>query len=179
MATFMNRMTTIEIRKQYLHFSAAHFTIFSATERERLHGHNFRVGAKITGPVGDEGLCFDYAIFKDILRDICERFNEYTLIAEQSPHLQIESDEQFHHVTHNKITMPLLRTDTILLPLRNITIEELASYLLGCVLEHQTTLEQYSIQAMEIHVASGPDQWASCEWFANSLQREQSPIKEC
>lgn len=178
-ALFMNRLTTIDIRKQYLHFSAGHFTIFSATERERLHGHNFRIAAKITGPVGDDGLCFDYAIFKDIMRDICERFNEYTLIAEQSPHLQIESDEQFHHVTHNNITMPLLRTDTILLPLRNITIEELASYLLGCVLEHQTTLEQYSIQAMEIHVASGPDQWASCEWFANSLQREQSPIKEC
>ena len=170
----MNRMTTIEIRKQYLHFSAGHFTIFSATERERLHGHNFRVAAKITGPVGDEGLCFDYAIFKDILRDICERFNEYTLIAEQSPHLQIESDEQFHYVTHNDITMPLLRTDTLLLPLRNITIEELAAYLLGCVLENKDTFEQYSIQTLEVQVSSGPDQWASSDWSAGGLQQEQT-----
>ncbi len=174
----MNRMTTIEIRKQYLHFSAGHFTIFSATDRERLHGHNFRVAAKITGPVGDDGLCFDYAIFKNILRDICERFNEYTLIAEQSPHLQIKSDEQFHYVTHNKITMPLLRTDTILLPLRNITIEELASYLLVCVLEHKNILEQYSIQALDVQVSSGPDQWASCEWLASDSQQEPS-ITEC
>lgn len=174
----MNRMTTIEIRKQYLHFSAGHFTIFSATDRERLHGHNFRVAAKITGPVGDDGLCFDYAIFKNILRDICERFNEYTLIAEQSPHLQIKSDEQFHYVTHNKITMPLLRTDTILLPLRNITIEELASYLLVCVLEHKNILEQYSIQALDVQVSSGPDQWASCEWLASDRQQEPS-ITEC
>lgn len=168
----MNRLTTIDIRKQYLHFSAGHFTIFSATERERLHGHNFRVAAKITGPVGDDGLCFDYAIFKDILRDICERLNEYTLIAAQSPHLQIESDEQFHYVIHNKITMPLLRTDTILLPLRNITIEELASYLLGCVLEHNDTLEKYSIRMIEVQVASGPDQWASCEWLAGDADKK-------
>ena len=58
----MARFTTIEIRKEYLHFSAAHFTVFSATERERLHGHNWRIGALITGPVGDDGLCFDYDI---------------------------------------------------------------------------------------------------------------------
>lgn len=162
----MTRLTTIDIRKQYLHFSAAHFTIFSATERERLHGHNFRVAAKITGPVRDDGLCFDYAVFKDILRAICERFNEYTLIAEQSPYLRIESDEKFHYVTHNAITMPLLRTDTILLPLRNITIEELASYLLDDMLKDSGTLEKYSIQRLEVQVASGPDQWASSEWRA-------------
>ena len=52
----MSRLTTIEIAKQYLHFSAAHFTIFNATERERLHGHNFRIAVAITGEVDNLSL---------------------------------------------------------------------------------------------------------------------------
>ena len=30
-------LTTIELEKEAFHFSAAHFTLFSATERENLH----------------------------------------------------------------------------------------------------------------------------------------------
>ena len=43
-------LTTINICKEALKFSGAHFTIFSATDRERLHGHNFRVRAEVTAP---------------------------------------------------------------------------------------------------------------------------------
>lgn len=162
----MSKQTTIEIRKQYLHFSAAHFTIFSATSRERLHGHNFRVAAKISGPIGDNGLCFDYAIFKQKLRELCERFDEYTLIAEHSPHLDISNDEQFYHIRHNGITMPLLKSDTLLLPLRNITIEELSGYLLDILREDQSLLDELAISAIELLVSSGPEQWGISHWSA-------------
>ena len=50
--------TTIDILKEDIKFSAAHFTVFSATERERLHGHNFHVGLSVTAPVGSNGMCF-------------------------------------------------------------------------------------------------------------------------
>jgi len=93
----MIKLSTIEIEKQYLHFSAAHFTIFSAQERERLHGHNFRLAVEITGEIDDNGLCFDYAIYKKILKDLCHKYDEYTLIAEYSPYLEITSD--FFHQT--------------------------------------------------------------------------------
>ncbi|MGI9294014.1 MAG: 6-pyruvoyl trahydropterin synthase family protein, partial [Pseudomonadales bacterium] len=159
-----SRLTTIDLRKQYLHFSAAHFTIFSATERERLHGHNFRVAAQITGPVGDDGLCFDYAIFKNKLRDLCARFDEYTLIAKDSPHLSITTDEQFYHITHNNISMPLLKTDTLILPVRNVTIEELSYYLLQELIADKALLATHQIAAVELMVSSGPDQWGISRW---------------
>jgi hypothetical protein len=50
-----DRRTVIEIQKEYLHFSAAHFTIFSATVRENLHGHNFHVGAQLSRRSGTLG----------------------------------------------------------------------------------------------------------------------------
>ncbi len=43
--------TVIEITKEALHFAAAHFTLFSATERENLHGHNFYVALEIEAEV--------------------------------------------------------------------------------------------------------------------------------
>ena len=160
----MKRLTTIEIAKQYLHFSIAHFTIFSATERERLHGHNFRLAVAITGEVDDNGLCFDYAIYKEILQELCERYNEYTLIAKDSPHLIITEEGDFYQVTHNEVTVPLLKTDTILLPVRNITIEELSHYLLKEVLGDHSLVDKLKIDTFEMRISSGPDQWGISKW---------------
>ena len=41
----MTDLCTLYIDKESHKFSAAHYTIFSATERERLHGHNYSVSA--------------------------------------------------------------------------------------------------------------------------------------
>lgn len=86
----MPRLVTLEIEKQFMHFAAAHFTIFSATERERLHGHNYYLAVNITGEIDNNGLCFDYNLPKERLRVICEELNEYMLLPELSPHLSIE-----------------------------------------------------------------------------------------
>lgn len=161
----MKKLTTIEIHKQYLHFSAAHFTIFSATNRERLHGHNFRIAVSITGEIDDNGLCFDYAIYKKILQEVCQRFDEYTLIAEQSPYLSIDSDDTYYRVTHNDDTLMLLKTDTILLPIRNVTIEEISHYLLEQVLGDYSLIDELKIHQFEMRVSSGPDQWGAAKWF--------------
>ncbi|MFK7734206.1 MAG: 6-pyruvoyl tetrahydropterin synthase family protein, partial [Pseudomonadales bacterium] len=153
----MQRMTTIEIRKQYLHFSAAHFTIFSATERERLHGHNWRVSASITGPVQFDGLCFDYAVYKELLKKLCAQYDEYTLLPEFSPYLTIEEQGDIWLVTHNEIAMSFLKTDVLVLPVRNITIEELSDYLLNELLKSKETLDQHEISHIQLGVSSGPD----------------------
>lgn len=160
----MTKLTTIEIEKQYLHFSIAHFTVFSATSRERLHGHNVRLAVRITAAVDDNGLCFDYAIYKKVLKELCARYDEYTLIAKDSPHLKISESEDYFNVEHNGINMPLLKTDTILLPVRNVTIEELSHYLLHELLGDHSLVDELNIVEMVMRVSSGPDQWAKAQW---------------
>ena len=86
------RTATIELHKDYLHFSAAHFTIFSATERENLHGHNFQVAAFLEGPINDDGLCFDYNEVKTRLKQLCDSLDETVLLPAESPHIEIEND---------------------------------------------------------------------------------------
>jgi len=160
----MPTLASIEIEKSYLHFSAAHFTIFSATNRERLHGHNWRIAVEITGEIGDNGLCFDYAIYKKILKELCAKYDEFTLIAEHSPYLNITEDSEFFYIKHNGRTQPLLKTDTILMPVQNITIEALATYFLHELTKDRVHLDELRIHAFEMRVSSGPNQWGICRW---------------
>ena len=160
----MDRLTTIELAKEYLKFSAAHFTIFSATERERLHGHNFTVSATITAPVDENGLCFRYSIFKQHLKKLCRSLDEYTLIAARSPHLIINEQESYYRVTFNNQDMLLLQSDTLLLPIKNTTVEELSYYLLDNLLTDNTIIADNNVQALAITVCSGPGQSGSACW---------------
>ena len=70
--------TTIEISKEYLHFAAAHFTLFSATERENLHGHNFQVTLNATAHT-QRRLDLRLQHLKKTLKALCDEYDEQVL----------------------------------------------------------------------------------------------------
>lgn len=158
------RMTTIEIDKDYLKFSAAHFTIFSKTDRERLHGHNFSVYARIVAPVKDDGMCFSYGIIKDRLKVICNELDEYTILPKDSPYLEVEDAGDQIEVRFADETMFFLASDTRILPIRNVTVEELSHYLLMQLLADREWVLESGLQEVTIKVSSGPGQWGATDW---------------
>lgn len=168
----MNQLTTIELSKEYLKFSAGHFTIFSSTERERLHGHNFAVSASIVAPVGDNGLCFSYGEFKAKLQSLCEALDEFMLLPGLSPHLKISETGNEYLVQFNGEQMRFLISDTLVLPIRNATVEEFARYLLSQLMK-DGDISTYDVREIEMKVSSGPGQWGSCQW--SSDQEHQGP----
>ncbi len=157
--------TTIEISKEYLHFAAAHFTIFSATERENLHGHNFHVALSVDAEIGDGGLTFDYNILKTAAKTLCDELDERVLMPSESPHLDIDQTEDYTYVTFNGERLPFLPRDILLLPVRNITVEELARYILH-TLKDRLDLNELKVSAMRIKCSSGEGQWADARWPA-------------
>lgn len=158
------RYTSIEIAKEYLHFSAAHFTIFSATERERLHGHNFFVAAKVKSEIGPNGLCFDYNELKDKLRTLCEQYDEYMLIPADSPYLKVSEDQQHYQVEFNKETLKYPKSDCLLLPVLNISVEELSRFLLSELVKDKKAMHSMKLEEIELKVSSGPGQWGIANW---------------
>ena len=158
------RLTTIDLHMQALKFSAAHFTIFNATERERLHGHNYAVTCRITAPIGDDGLTCDYAVFKKKLYSLINSLDEYTIIAKQSPYQKIEDLDPFYKIYFHDHHMLLRKSETLLLPVRNTTVEELSFFILEELCKDQAFLKQYDVRRLEITVASGPGQHGSATW---------------
>lgn len=156
-------ITTISISKEYLHFAAAHFTIFSASERENLHGHNFHVTVDATAEVQDDGLTFDYNRLKDTLKELCDTLDEQVLMPEQSPYLNLESDDIYTYVHFANERLPFLKRDLTLLPIRNVTVEELSHYLLDKLRTHPA-IKLFDIKELVLKCASGAGQWASATW---------------
>ena len=153
-------LTTIEISKDYLHFNSAHFTIFSATEREDLHGHTFYVRAYVTSPVDDNGLAFDYNILKSKIMALCDHLDEKVLLPDRSPHLKLADEDGYLIARYADERLPFLPRDVRILPVRNITVEELAPWFLEGLMADAEVAAQ-NIHRLEIQVSSGPGQWAS------------------
>lgn len=164
----MQHVTTIEVSKEDIKFSAAHFTIFSATERERLHGHNYFVSVEFSAPVGDNGICFSYKEIKDRLRAICDSLDEYMLLPQHSPHLTIEEDGLNYRVRFAEDTLYFLKADTIILPVRNTTLEEFSRYLLECLLADGDFMRESGMLRFVLKVSSGAGQWGSASWEPSS-----------
>jgi len=160
----MTRLTTLYIDKEAHKFSAAHYTIFTATDRERLHGHNYSVSARIVAPMGPNGFSADYNVYKSRLKTLCDALDEYILLAENSPYqtLQIAADEVI--VTFDKQTLRFPRAETLILPIVNVTVEELAHYLLEQLLSLGEPDEK--LVEVELGVSSGAGQTGSAIWVA-------------
>ena len=62
------------------HFDAAHFLRGYQGKCEALHGHRFRVVARISAPeLDDTGMAYDFAELKRHLNDILSRFDHTCL----------------------------------------------------------------------------------------------------
>jgi 6-pyruvoyltetrahydropterin/6-carboxytetrahydropterin synthase len=157
----MEQLTTLYINKESHKFSAAHFTIFSATERERLHGHNYSVSARIVAPMGDNGFSADYNVYKTRLARLCDELDEYMLLAGDSPYQTIEEAGACYRVTFAGEEMLFLQGDTLVLPVRNATVEEFSRYLLQRLVDLSAGDD---LREIELCVASGPGQKGCTTW---------------
>jgi 6-pyruvoyltetrahydropterin/6-carboxytetrahydropterin synthase len=160
----MEKLTTLYIDKESHKFSAAHFTIFSATERERLHGHNYSVSARIVAPIGDNGFSADYNVYKERIARLCDALDEYMLLAGDSPHQQITESGACYRVMHAGQEMLFLQSDTLVLPIRNATVEEFSHYLLQRLVADSAGED---LREIELCVASGPGQKGCAIWREN------------
>ena len=159
----MTRLTTLYIDKESHKFSAAHYTIFSASERERLHGHNYSVSARIVAPMGENGFSADYNVYKNRLKALCDALDEYMVLAADSPHQTVEKQGDNYLVRYAEEEMLFLCSDTLVLPILNATVEEFSHYLLNKLLEASAGDD---LREIELCVASGPGQKGCAIWRA-------------
>lgn len=157
------RLIEIEIAKDYFTFAAAHFTIFSKTNRERLHGHSFQIRVKIMAPVDANGLIFDYGPLKQRMKSLCDEHDEYLLLPAHSPFLTIQAVAGVANIRFNKKFMSIPMDEVKILPIRNVTVEELSDYFLQRLM-NSLELREPDIERLEVGVSSGLAQWGTAVW---------------
>ena len=163
----MTRVACLEIHKEEFSFSAGHFTIFSATEREALHGHNYYVSVAFDVKISHNGLAFDYRSYKKKIKALCESIDRHFLLPTHSPYLTLKEEDDYWIAHFNNEKIPFLKKDVILLPLVNITIEELAHWFLQKLLETPEQLSVDGITGIHIKVYNGPGQSGGASFSAD------------
>jgi 6-pyruvoyltetrahydropterin/6-carboxytetrahydropterin synthase len=164
-----DRLSTIELFKENMSFSAGHFAIFSKEKRENLHGHHYRVYVAYQTVIDDKGLAFDNRFYKVKLHELCKSLDQSMLAPAYSPYLRIEDAGEYYHLYFHTEKLFFLKRDLKILPVTNVTVEELSHYILSQLLLDQDELDQHRIQAIKVKVFSGPGQSASAKWKRMSV----------
>ena len=133
----------IRLEKENFKFSVSHFTVLGPGKAERLHGHNYYVTLEIDVSALDPdlGMAFDFNAIKPIVRELTDKLDERILLPNRSPHLKIETK-------NGQVRAELLAAsgskakhyefpedDVMILPVANVTSEELARLLGDSLIE--------------------------------------------
>jgi 6-pyruvoyltetrahydropterin/6-carboxytetrahydropterin synthase len=115
---------SIDLEKEYFKFSAAHFLIFPDGSAERLHGHNYRVRARLGAELSPFGLVLDFKSVKPVVREICDRLDEHWILPGE--HAELRVVEEAGDSVEVRYRAP--RSDVIVLPINNTSSENLATW---------------------------------------------------
>jgi 6-pyruvoyl-tetrahydropterin synthase len=123
----------LSLFKEDTKFSCAHF-IVHADERERLHGHNYRVSIVAeSSPAAidnESGLQVDFGVLKKALRAACAELDERFICPTKNPFLVVEAIPSENQLKltwkKNRDTFIMPLSDAVLLPIPNATVEALA-----------------------------------------------------
>jgi 6-pyruvoyltetrahydropterin/6-carboxytetrahydropterin synthase len=103
-----------------------------------------------------------FAPIKTALAELCAAYKERVLLAEQNPFFEIVRDdsELEFRLCGQRYVLP--RTDVLLLPIDNISVEALAAHIATLLKTKLAVLAAPHVRALEITVEESPGQGASC-----------------
>ncbi len=120
---------SIDLEKEYFKFSAAHFLIFPDGSAERLHGHNYRVRARLGAELSPFGLVLDFKAVKPVVREICDRLDEHWIVPGEHAELRVVQEAgDSVEVRYRERRYRAPRSDVIVLPINNTSSENLATW---------------------------------------------------
>lgn len=142
-------------------FSCAHMTVFPDGSKERLHGHNYTVGIAIEVPDISLAAMIPFASIKAAIGNLCAAWKEHVLIATANPHFRLIRDDAELEFTLCGQRYVLPRTDALLLPLDNISVEALAAHV-AAHLRDELGAALGRARSLEVTIEESPGQGASC-----------------
>lgn len=121
-------MFTIHLAKEPFKFSCSHFTILTAETAEKLHGHNYQLSVDIQVENLDAklGFAFDFNAAKPLIKNFCSELDERILLPAHSPFVKMIDAGENLEVRFGAKHYSFPKEDCLVLPLVNVTSEELA-----------------------------------------------------
>ena len=153
----------VQVTKDYLVFSAAHFITYNDDVCERLHGHNYRVTAEVYGPLDENHYVIDFIALRDALHRIVLELDHRMLLPIDHKRIHVDAGESEVLVTFADRRWIFPRDDCLLLPVANTTSELLAKYIGQKLLQEMKDAGISRPSRLRIHLDENHGQWAVCD----------------
>ncbi len=153
----------VQLEKDTLVFSAAHFITFNGDVCESLHGHNYRVKCEVVGPLDENGYVVDFIALRDALTDIIGTLDHRVLLPAEHPMIKINDDGKEVLTTFESKRWVFPSEDCVILPVANTTAELLARYIAGELKSRTKSKFGDQISQLIVAVDENRGQWGVCE----------------
>jgi len=122
----------IHISRDNLMFAAGHFASYDGGQVEPLHGHNYRLGVTLEGPIEQNAYVFNFVTLKRIMKRLTDEFDHHMLLPRNNPLVQVEEQADGGVIVRaNGRWYRFPREDVVLLDLPNTTVEMMARHMCG------------------------------------------------
>ena len=162
----MKKSFAVELEKESLIFSAAHFITFGLPDGteicESVHGHNYRIACRVQGDLDEHACVIDFIWLRDRLQEIAAKLDRHVLLPDSHPRIKVTKNETEVEVTYQEKRWVFPEQDVAILPMDNTTAERLAEYIsdqLQALLNDKSGVQ---IGELSVGVDENEGQWAWC-----------------
>ena len=151
---------SIQVDKEYLKFSAAHFLIFPDGSAERLHGHNYRVYVEVEARLSRFGLVIDFQHIKPLVKALLDELDEHWIVPGEHPELACtRRDDGVCEVRYRERYYAAPSEDVLVLPINNTSAENLSAWLGRTLLARmEERFEDVEVRSLSLAVEETPGQ---------------------
>ena len=152
----------VHLEKEQAVFSAAHFITYAGNVCERLHGHNYRVFAEVSGDLDENHYVVDFLALRDELQQITQELDHHMLLPTDHPQIQVAENDEEVEVRFETRRWVFPRGDCLILPIPNTTAELLALYIGHQLLDGLEKRTGIRPRQLRVGVDENHGQWAIC-----------------
>jgi 6-pyruvoyltetrahydropterin/6-carboxytetrahydropterin synthase len=124
-----DRQFRVQLQKDTMVFSAAHFITFNGNVCESIHGHNYGVKAEVVGQLDENGYVCDFIALRDGLAEIVATMDHKVVLPASHPMIKVVDDGKEVTATFEKKRWVFPLEDCQILPIANTTAELMAGYI--------------------------------------------------
>ena len=120
----------VHVSKDNLAFAAAHFVSYDGEKVEPLHGHNYRFGVAIEGPLDQNAYVFNFVALKRLMKRVSDELDHRMILPRDNPLIGVELQNDGGVIVRARgqwYRFP--QNDVVILPLPNTSAEMLARHL--------------------------------------------------
>lgn len=152
----------VDLTKEALTFSAAHFITFAGNICERIHGHNYGVSCRIEGNLDQNQYVIDFIALRDSLARISLELDHHVLLPLRHPTIKIEQGEREVQAIFESKRWLFPAEDCVLLPVVNTTAEQLAGYFVDRLVTSLGEHLRPELTSLTVRIDENQGQWGEC-----------------